>query len=76
MLPIKRFDVRINSSKCELKIAMPTVNETTFTCEDMDKEYTVNITVVDINGQRSNSTITEKTAKNTSSKHNYDVQYM
>ena len=66
MLPIKHYDVRINSSKCELKIAISTVNETTLTCEDNDKgiTFTVNITVVDINGQRSNSTVTERIVQN------------
>ena len=76
MLPIEHYDVRINSSKGEVKEAI--VNETTLIYEDMDKDskitYTVNITVVDINGQRSNSTVTEKTVRDTtSSKYNYDM---
>ena len=76
MLPIKHYDVRINSSKGN--VAKAIVNETTLNVyENMDKSleitYSVNITVIDMNGQRSNSTVTEKTARDTtSSKHKYD----
>ena len=75
MLPIEHYDMRINTSKGEV-IKNKTV-ETTLTYKDMDKglniTYTVNITVVDINGQR-NSTVTEKTVRDpTAGKYNYDV---
>ena len=78
MLPIEHYDVRINSSKGEVKEVLPIVNEATFIYKDMDKDlkitYTVNITVVDINGQRSISTVTEKTVRDTTAgKYNYDM---
>ena len=77
MLPIKHYEVRINSSDGKV-VPKEDINETTLVFDDMDKQskatYTVNITVVNINGQTSNSTVTEKTAQvTTSSKHNCDV---
>ena len=77
MLPIKHYEVRINSSDGKV-VPKEVVNETTLVFDDMDKQskitYTVNITVVDINRQMSSSTVTEKTAQvTTSSKHNCDV---
>ena len=76
MLPIEHYYVRINSSKCDV-ITEPTINEAILICEEMDElniTYTVNITVVNINGQRSDSTVTEKTVQNTKpGKHNCDT---
>ena len=63
MLAIKHYDVRINSSKGE--VLSEKVDNTTVTFDHLDNHstitYTVSITVVDIKGQRSNSTVTEMT---------------
>ena len=65
MLAIKHYDVRINSSKGEVlseKIDNITV---IYILDHLDDHstitYTVSITVVDIKGQRSISTVTEMT---------------
>ena len=75
MLPIKLYDVRIDSSDSKSEIVSKQIfNALTLSFEHMDKQFIVNITVVDIIGQRSNSIITEKTAQDvTSSKHNFDI---
>ena len=63
MLAIKHYDIRINSSKGE--VLSEKVDSTTVIFDHLDNHstitYTVSITVVDIKGQRSNSTVTEMT---------------
>ena len=63
MLAIKHYDVRITSSKGE--VISEKVDNTTVVFDHLDNHsaitYTVSITVVDIKGQRSITTVTEMT---------------
>ena len=63
MLAIKHYDVRMNSSKGE--VLSENISTTSVVFDHLDNHstitYTVSITVVDIKGQRSNSTVTDMT---------------
>ena len=72
MLPVQYYHVRINSSEGEV-ILEPSDNTTTLVFKHLDNQvnitFTVNITVVDIKGLRSASSVALKTI---SGKYNYD----
>ena len=63
MLLIKHYDVRINSSKGE--VLSEKIDTTTIVFDHLDNQstitYTVSITVVDIKGQKSIPTVTNRT---------------
>ena len=61
MLAIKHYDVRINSSKGEVLSEKIDITTVIFDYLDNQSTITINITVIDIKGQRSIPTITETT---------------
>ena len=63
MVAVKYYDVRIGSSDGEMMLEInETDNKATFMFDHVDNHsiIKINITVIDINGQRSNSSVVER----------------
>ena len=65
MVAVKHYDVRIKSSDGEMMLEInETDNKATFMFDHLDNHsiiiFKINITVIDINGQRSYSSVVER----------------
>ena len=78
MVAVKHYDVRVNSGDGEtiLERTVPD-NTTTFMFYYMDDvTFSINITVVDINGQRSESSVVERNITSMHIPNNLSSKYM